>query len=338
MKLRYLSTASVMAGFVIGSFSSFGCGGGGGSSSGGGGGGNGTGSRVTVSVSGARSQNVPVEIDPARSKINTPFSQDLAPGGPITLYASEGVADRQFQHWLLNGQVLSTQPTLQTTTPAGDFSLTAVYTPRACGPNGFTPNFAGELDPQDGQPNKLYWWHDFPIRVYFDETQSLVDRSVIEQIRAGFDTWHEATGVLGAYELTTDAASADITVRFTHQPEGNGVAFTDLVFFTGDNTLDKATITFIVPRISADAFTRVGAHEFGHALGLEGHSNVPADVMSIPSGLLPLTARDINTLASGYCAYYNRGRHAAPRPAAITEHRATGTAHISCPGSGITGD
>ena len=330
MRMRYLPSFLIMAGLAFGCFSSIGCGGGGSSSGGTGGG---TGSRVTIGASGARSENIPLEVDVARSKVSTPFTREVTTGGTFLLTAPEGVADRQFQHWLLNGQFLTNQPTLQTQAPPGDVSLVAVYVPRTCGPNGFTPNFAGEIDPQDGLPVNLYWWHEFPVRVYFDETKALVTQSVIDQILAGFDTWHAATGVLAAYEVTTDPASAHITVRFTHQEQGSGIAFTDIGFFTDDKTMTDATITFIVSRISADRYTQVGAHEFGHALGLEGHSSAATDVMSIPSGPLPLTARDINTLASGYCVYYGQGRHSTPHPTAAS-NRTRGKAHITCGESG----
>ncbi len=68
--------------------------------------------------------------------------------------------------------------------------------------------------------------------------------------------------------------------------------------------------------LSPDELQSTAAHEFGHALGIEGHSDNEDDLMYpsqirvfLDDALLPspprsVTKRDLNTLKSGYPALF----------------------------------
>ena len=100
-----------------------------------------------------------------------------------------------------------------------------------------------------------------------------------------------------------DAASADVTVTFEQSGETEYGALTTYQY-DATNHLTQASITFNVAYINRDALlTPAAAHEFGHALGIDGHSVNQADVMAYSAGVYNLTGlstRDINTIKTDY--------------------------------------
>ena len=65
------------------------------------------------------------------------------------------------------------------------------------------------------------------------------------------------------------------------------------------------------------SFQETSAHEFGHALGMNGHSDDTNDVMftaHLIDSMKPLTTRDINSLKTAYCGQFGR---AAPLRSAV---------------------
>jgi hypothetical protein len=165
-----------------------------------------------------------------------------------------------------------------------------------CSLTSFTPNYADKVD-------HLLTWSTFPIRVYFvrnaNYTQILQDIAI-----SGFDQWVQATGGAASYQVVNSAANANLTVAFD-PTTANGVT---VLHFSGLN-LNSADMTIGIKNIGAQDIECVAAHEFGHALGIDGHSDQQSDLMfpvHIVGAPCPLTQRDVNTLETGYCHLFGR--------------------------------
>lgn len=179
----------------------------------------------------------------------------------------------------------------------------------------FTPNYINDIA-------TLRRWRQFPVRVAFVRNGAY---SAAAQKRAldGFNFWLEA--IPNGPTLTVVPASddSDITVTFyqfnsndsdvlgttrvfssTNPAYAGTIARAEMTLgITGDNTLDIAT----------------AAHEYGHALGLVGHSSDADDLMyflgnDTLSGRL--TRADINTMLTNYNGVFpkNTGNRLAPLP------------------------
>jgi hypothetical protein len=177
----------------------------------------------------------------------------------------------------------------------------------------------------------LHQWDHFPITVYFDRGGAYTEERE-QQALAGFDEWVDATGgVLSYTVLDPDEDSpkdADVTVRFMPgpylPPDPQTVGRTETAV-RGRHTLMRARMAIAVGDASPSVLTEIAAHEFGHALGINGHSDDPDDLMfasstrllnpsaasAPPRGQKRLrkpTVRDVNTIKAAY-----RERFAAER-------------------------
>ncbi|MCA1596206.1 MAG: matrixin family metalloprotease [Chloroflexi bacterium] len=155
-------------------------------------------------------------------------------------------------------------------------------------------NYAGLLN------GRLQRWNHFPLTVAFVKDGNLTpDRERLAL--AGFDNWVSATGSRVSYRLVASPSAADVTVKFNPDlPYG----VTNTTFRS--NVLSHAAVSVgIAPAdghpLSNEDVKALAAHEFGHALGINGHSADPNDLM-YPSidGNNKVTARDANTLAVDY--------------------------------------
>lgn len=171
-----------------------------------------------------------------------------------------------------------------------------------CVTKAFAPNYSGDTDPKTGKANVLRTWNSLPARIYF-APGALLTPARQSAALAGFDWWVAAENGAVSYSITTDAASANITVSFEQSGETEYGALTTYQYDAG-NHLTQASITFNVAYINRDALlTPAAAHEFGHALGIDGHSVNTADVMAYSAGVYNLTGlstRDINTIKTDY--------------------------------------
>lgn len=190
--------------------------------------------------------------------------------------------------------------------------------PTGCTITTFNPNYANLMP--------LYRWGSLPVKIYFlnsgmitasDGTQVDLQQIALQ----GFSEWSSATNGAISLQVTTDAAQANITVHFgalAAAPTAKDVLGLEQSRLFVDNTIKSADILLNTwPSMSAanvNSFRETATHEFGHALGINGHSDFPLDVMYAAHSVLvekPLSARDINTLRTGYCNEFSR--QALPR-------------------------
>ena len=174
---------------------------------------------------------------------------------------------------------------------------------RGCSVNSFVPNFATETDPATNLPNQLFHWTAFPAHVYF-VPGSYLTPGLKAQTLAGFDWWEQATGSATQYQEVATAAAANIVVQYEARGDTNYGAITEY-HTNGKRQLSAVTITFnMTYLVNVDNITPVAAHEFGHALGIGGHSTDTNDVMSSSPQVYTrymLSVRDVNTLKTAYC-------------------------------------
>lgn len=184
----------------------------------------------------------------------------------------------------------------------GAVSASTASLPRGCTISTYAPNFAADTDPVTGQMNLLYHWTHFPTRVCFPPGD-LGTPALRAQAINGFNWWVQETGQMITLVVVSDPTQADVTVQFQNRGATNYGAITD--YHTQDGVLHDATITFNMTYLSSVSdLSPVAAHEFGHALGIAGHSDANGDVMSFNSSVYQrtaLTIRDINTLQTSYC-------------------------------------
>lgn len=171
----------------------------------------------------------------------------------------------------------------------------------------FAPNYAASLT--------LYHWPALPVRVYFANDVVVTPRGgsptrVNDLILTGFNRWPAATGGIVGFTQVTDPGQAQITVSTVTIPDPVGLAETGKTSVTSasGNVLTGATIQIYVwPDITVSELTlgqvETASHEFGHALGIGGHSPSSGDVMFAshdPSADVALSARDVNTIKTIY--------------------------------------
>lgn len=128
--------------------------------------------------------------------------------------------------------------------------------------------------------NHLLHWRQFPIRVYFSPGfYALTLRRA--QALAGFDEWVQATQGVVCYRIVSDKSTAQLTVTSEDQlflpQEARAVGQTVLTY-TGTE-LTRALIQLVICDDDPARFQEISAHEFGHALGIDGHSEDDRDMM-----------------------------------------------------------
>ena len=177
-----------------------------------------------------------------------------------------------------------------------------------------TPNYA-----HSSQMTRLLHWPHFPVRLYFSATPyATAERRTLAL--SGFDEWGRATQGVVCYQIVSDPAQADITVTIASSvdvpKEARALGQTTLTY-TG-TLLSKAMVQLVVRDDEPAEFQEICAHEFGHALGLNGHSDDPDDMMfpvlshslfQVKNDELDclcspgsVTTRDVNTLKIAYPA------------------------------------
>src|SRR5688500_6097527 len=153
-----------------------------------------------------------------------------------------------------------------------------------------TPNYVAKLE------HKVAW-PSFPLRVYFTRDSEHTPERERHAI-SGFRQWDAATGGLNAFRLTDRASRADVTVRLD---PGTNDGSTTNSFSRGE--MIRSEMRIGVKRDRGGDIACIAAHEFGHVLGLTGHSDDRKDLMYAYHWMgkgCGISERDLNTLASRY--------------------------------------
>ena len=170
----------------------------------------------------------------------------------------------------------------------------------------FTPNYANLITRDH--------WPTLPVKVFFANDVTITPQGgvlthVNNVIIAGFNRWPAATGGVINYTIVPTAAEANITVNVAliPRPAGNTETGSTNVEAPG-HILKSATTEIFLWADITNAELNLGqrttaAHEFGHMLGIAGHSDDPNDLMYPVHGAvddIPLSIRDINTIKTLY--------------------------------------
>lgn len=188
-----------------------------------------------------------------------------------------------------------------------------------CSLDAFVPNYARDVE-------KLLRWERFPVRVYFERDAHYTPTRQAIALQ-GFDQWIGVFYPQIRYEIVENPAQAQITVRF-NPDDANGRV--DFEYYRSSGLLSKVEMTIGVRGNNPTDIRSVAAHEFGHALGISGHSTDPADMMYptyVSNVPLRLTQRDINTLKTAYCHLFT---NRAVSRGATSEAPVRGTIRCEC--------
>jgi predicted Zn-dependent protease len=184
-----------------------------------------------------------------------------------------------------------------------------------------TPNYGGDI-------NSVDYFTDTTITYRFvDPTQATdihlnsipavaVTTAQANIMRASIGKWQAALALNAApyqrtfSEVAPTDTTADIDIVMQTSDEFNSSAFTEQFGFTElyfrdvENELMGRAVIHLRNDLSTENFQYVTLHEFGHALGLNGHARRLATVMyPFQISLLPitdLTIYDINTIRATY--------------------------------------
>lgn len=123
-----------------------------------------------------------------------------------------------------------------------------------------------------------------PLKIYIDNSKG-VSSAHIRETKNALNTWSSATENKFQYIYTNNPSEADITITFkgmAKKSENQTLGLTSTQ--TTNGYFSKATVTLYTlgqnykPLTPNDLYN-VALHEFGHLLGISGHSNNTNDVM-----------------------------------------------------------
>lgn len=157
-------------------------------------------------------------------------------------------------------------------------------------------------------------WPQFPVRVYVPAKGAEQTQQALI-VLSGLDEWVDASHGKVCYLRVTDPGMADITVQFQPvkflDPETQTIGETQVTW--SGTTLKKAAIRLAEGAGTLEDLQATAAHEFGHALGIQQHSEDAGDLMfpvetlhvsafgdPLPETVPYVTAHDFRLLAACY--------------------------------------
>jgi predicted Zn-dependent protease len=173
----------------------------------------------------------------------------------------------------------------------------------SCNGTSFTPNYVSSVD--------LLHWEVFPLRVFFVRDAQYTPTRQSRTLQ-GFDQWvtatRQATGGNGAtYTVVSQQSQANVTVKFFEFTGGSGdtLGTTTVNYTPSDSVIHSAELDLgVTGQAATDIAT--AAHEFGHTLGISGHSPNQRDLMYFTGNSSgDVTTADLNTALTAYCGEFN---------------------------------
>jgi hypothetical protein len=299
-----------------------------------GGGGGGGGTRPVASIRVGAGQSIGVNqtkflvataLDANGNTITTSptsFTWNVASGGDRIRFASDRRAVG-----LAEGTPTVTASIGDIVSPAQ--VVTVVPTSAGCTADTYSPNYYNAILTQ-GTPNvsgNFRHWTTTPLKIKFTRDANWTQN--LENIfMQGVQQWQGATGNGIDVDITDDSNEADIVVRYLPAEElpGSAIGVTYATFDAETREMASARIDIANDLESNLVSLTTSSHEFGHALGIGGHSPNDTDLMYFQeNGATTTSTRDLNTLKTVYCNVF-------PRPSVRSATRNLVTERIFCLG------
>lgn len=168
--------------------------------------------------------------------------------------------------------------------------------------------------PDSSPPIRVLHWAGFPVRIYF-VAHGLGQTEEVPTALAGFNEWAAASHGKIRFVRVSAPSQADLTVQFVpgRYVSAGTQAVGETIIYSSSGVLRKASMRLAEGVMLPEELQATAAHEFGHALGISGHSSDPDDVMypvetvhfdaqeqPLPGEARTVTAHDLQILAGGY--------------------------------------
>jgi predicted Zn-dependent protease len=182
-----------------------------------------------------------------------------------------------------------------------------------------TANQADYLNAVNTEGNFRWSPDKLPIDVFIADGQGVsgYHPGYRQMMIDAFEAWCDSSNGAITWREAQNPNRADVIVSWTSSPNirpgaveaGQTRTLIQQNKFTGDGKIMNAQISILTELMgrsfNEDAMRKTCLHEVGHALGLQGHSDVPTDIMYPTVNehqVARLKSRDINTLARLYSA------------------------------------
>lgn len=154
--------------------------------------------------------------------------------------------------------------------------------------------------PLPAPPVFFLHWTQFPVHVYIFAPGRAQQEEVLT-VLAGFDEWTVAAQGKISYVRVADTRKAEITV---HLEAGRYLSAAlqsvgETTVYSAKGVLKKAGMRLAEGAMTTDDLQATAAHEFGHALGIQGHSEDQDDLM-FPIEILHFNALDPSLLGAAH--------------------------------------